>query len=160
MITLRDELERSRRRCAELSEIEARRRGLELRCVGLERVVEELMAAVEYMKTQSGPTHAGQDSISTEELRGLGIQVSPETRLDSRRMAIRRRAGQFVIYCRRRFIPYQMRAVILVMIAQWKNFDLIDQTLSAVVVLLGAMLGMTFMLIERGKDLLKVKSRK
>jgi len=158
MLNLREELDRTRRRCAELSEIEAARRGLELRCLGLERVVEELMAAIEFMKTQSKSNIKSEGTKSATEPERVGIKIESHDRTVLHKRGIQLRLGQFFVHCRRKFIPYQLRAVILVLLARWKSLDLVEQLLSTLVIVIGTVLNMTLALIESGKCLLKMKS--
>jgi len=156
--TLREELDRSRRRCAELSEIEARRNGLELRCLGLERVVEELMSAIDFMKTQSNlPVKSG-EQVAGSPPTGLGIQFKGQDKIvETQGLPLRSRVSHLVIRCRRRLIPHQMRAVILVFLAQWRNYDPVDQMLGAAILLMGAMLGTMMYIMEKGQRFMRFK---
>ena len=159
--TLREELDKTRRRCAELSEVEARKKGLELRCIGLERVVEELMSAIDIMKTHSSPQKGMRDDWSEarksrEEIKGLaihiedcGIRVNVQKPVD-----LRESFDAFVVSTRRKLIPYRLRAVILFLLSRLRDYDYIDQVLGAGIVVMGAMLWASFLLVERGRTII------
>jgi hypothetical protein len=135
----RDELLKglkARGRCAELSEVEPRKNGLELRCLGLERVIEELMSAIEILKGQ--PPNLDTKSEGSAEfigmpedsdLKGLAIHIEDcgentvpeENRLNP--------IDKYTTTLRRRVIPYRVRAVILYILSQLRQNDLIEQVL-------------------------------
>jgi len=140
-----------------LEEVQQVTRRLDAQAV--ERVVDELMTAIDYMKSPTDSKVISDDLLSTTHATGLGIQIDGQaSQMESRRTAIRQRASHLLVRCRRRLIPHQLRAVVLILISQWKNFDLIDQMLSAAVIIAGTMLGITLMLVERGQRLFTNKT--
>lgn len=178
---MRDELARTRRRCAELSEVEARKKGFELRCLGLERVVEELMAAVEELKVQ---THAGAGRMRTEgdksndtqrttrmltegerldpKPRGLGVKMDvPSTKgdrplhatemnqQDLTHSSLQEIVITFIIVSRRRYIPYQLRAIIRFLILQFQHNDIIDRVLGVGIIVVGAVLWTSLLVVQK-----------
>ena len=159
--TMREELDKTRRRCAELSEVEARKKGLELRCIGLERVVEELMSAIDVMKTHSSEKHLKRDEWSgarnsREEPKGLaihmedcGLSVNVQTPIN-----LQESFDKFIVSTRRKLIPYRLRAVILFLLSRLRDFDYIDQVLGVGIMVMGTMLWATFLLVERGRTIL------
>ena len=162
--TLREELDKTRRRCAELSEVEAHKKGLELRCIGLERVVEELMSAIDLMKTHSSSQKDVRDDWfearnSRKEIRGLaihiedsGIGVNVQKPID-----LRESFDAFVVSTRRKLIPYQLRAVILFLVSRLRDYDYIDQILGAGIIVLGTILSASFLLVERGRTIINLR---
>lgn len=165
--TMREELDKTRRRCAELSEVEARKKGLELRCIGLERVVEELMSAIDVMKTHSSEKNFKRDEWSgmrnsRDEPKGLaiyiedcGLGVNVQTPID-----LRESFDKFVVSTRRKLIPYRLRAVILFLLSRLRDFDCIDQVLGAGIIVMGTILWATFLLGERGRTILNSRGWK
>jgi len=181
---MRDELARTRRRCAELSEVEARKKGFELRCLGLERVVEELMAAVEELKVQThagaGRTRTGSTSkMSTEreqldpEPHGLGINMdAPSTKGDSplhstemnqqdlTHLSLQEIVITFIIASRRRYIPYQLRAIIRFLILQFQHNDIIDRVLGVGIIVVGAVLWTSLLVVQKFQVGIEWKTKK
>jgi hypothetical protein len=191
---MRDELLRTRRRCAELSEGEARKRGLEFRCLGLERVVEELMVAVELLRTErAGDMQEGMTTLShlsgrgvdeskdrsrqrrhIEMINGLEIEMdkksfvkhSPPT---SQHIFIERTSSNIedlsfrdvcislIITSRRRFIPYQLRAIICFLIRQFRHNEFIDRILGLGIIIVGAVLWTSFLILEKVKSSCKTR---
>lgn len=158
--TMQEELLRARRRCAELSEVEARKRGLELRCLGLERVVEELMSAIDLMKNHPPPPRATFDearSTADSELKGLAIHIedtAPETG-PTDVAGLRQNFESLVISVRRRVIPYRLRAVFLYILTRLREHDTVDQIIGAGIIMMGALMWSSFLFVENGKRLVR-----
>lgn len=188
LASMREELLRMRRRCAELSEVEARKKGLELRCLGLERIVEELMSAVELLKVQSQPTlepstgksatiQAAIDEHKVERIidepMGLCIEIDGSPALEARsprrvsvkepestEMSVRDTFMALVVASRRRFIPYQFRAMIRFLILQFRSHDLIDGILGVGIIIFGAVIWTSFLVLQKGQQIMKSKPEK
>jgi hypothetical protein len=175
LASTREELVRARRRCAELSEVEARKKGLELRCLGLERVVEELMSAVELLKVTPHQaakiklTSLDPQSSKTTELNGLAIRFetctpyvedSPQEVTIFGKVNPREVLAEFVVSSRRRFIPYRLRAVVVYIVGCIRNNDLIDHAFAMGIVIVGTILWASLLLVQRGRHTVEQKSRK
>jgi hypothetical protein len=162
--TMREELVRARRRCAELSEVEASKKGLELRCLGLERVVEELMSAINMMKTHQTAQNTPPKNTrqSKDECKGLAINIedSASTENTNKSFSLHDTLGAFLISTRRKFIPYRVRAVVLFIHSRLQIHDLIDQLFGAGVIIMGAIMWAGLLVLERGRKLINPKMRK
>jgi len=159
LTTLREELVRTRRRCAELSEVEAHKKGLELRCIGLERVVEELMSALEFMKTHSKEENDRKtvqlvSEKSADEVKGLAIHIE-DCKDENQILTFQQECVALVISARRRFIPYRLRAVVVFILARIRYHDYIDQLFATGIIVAGVMLWAAFMVVERVRGVLK-----
>jgi len=157
--TLREELDKTRRRCAELSEVEARKKGLELRCIGLELVVEELMSAIDVMKTHPSHENLIRDEWvepSPDKPKGLAIHIEDSGIRATVQSPINLRESfdTFLVSTRRKLIPHRLRAIILLLLSRLRDYDYIDQVLGAGIFLMGAMLWASFLLVERGRRIL------
>jgi hypothetical protein len=158
--TMQEELLRARRRCAELSEVEARKRGLELRCLGLERVVEELMSAIDLMKNHPPPPRATFDeprSTAESELKGLAIHIedtAPETG-PTDVAGLRQNFESLVISVRRRVIPYRLRAVVLYILTRLREHNTVDQIIGAGIIMMGTLMWSSFLFVENGKQFVR-----
>jgi hypothetical protein len=154
--SMREELMRARRRCAELSEVEAGKRGLEMRCLGLERVVEELMSAIDLMKTHPMPKPFQNEfmlnSKDNKRFKGLAIEFEKESDTE-KRSRLQERFGGLIISARRQLIPYRLRAMILFLFTRLQNHDLIDQLFGVGVIMFGALMWAAFLVVDRGKSL-------
>jgi hypothetical protein len=163
----REELVKARRRCAELSEVEARKKGLELRCLGLERVVEELMSAMDVLKMEPAPDakpreHAITTAPNPGDVNGLGLHMEDETsRVNySSILASREMSTGFAVSIRRRFIPYRLRVIILYLIGYLRGNNLVDQVLGMAILFVGSMLLASFIVIRRGRAAVDAKATK
>lgn len=165
----REELVKARRRCAELSEVEARKKGLELRCLGLERVVEELMSAIDLLKMASPPQNkiageALQEAVASDvnALKGLAIHIekcSPDSYVFGKIHA-REVFAAFAVSTRRRFIPYRLRAIILYLIKYFRRNNLVDEIVGMGILIVGTMLLTSYIVIERGRAMLEKNAGK
>jgi hypothetical protein len=160
LLSMQEELAKTRRRCAELSEMEARKKGLELRCLGLERVVEDLVSAVEFLKTHSNQstirnaTSKGEEA--TENLKGLGLHFEREAReITISGRSVRTSFSKLMVWSRRRIIPYRLRAVILVILSQFRTSDLVERLVGVGVIVIGAVLWAGFLLAQRGRTFIQ-----
>ena len=156
LATMQEELLRTRRRCAELSEVEAGKRSLELRCLGLERIVEELMSAIDRMKTHPHPPRTTFDepgSKSEWDVKGLAIQVEDAVRGEDTMnvVGLREDFESFMISTRRKLIPYRLRAVILYILSRLREHDALDQVIGAGIIFMGALMWVSFTLLENGR---------
>ena len=165
LATMQEELLKTRRRCAELSEVEARKRGLELRCLGLERVVEELMSAIDLMKTHPPPVKATFDepgSESKSDLKGLAIHaeatVKEEDTMDV--VGLRQDFESFMISTRRKLLPYWLRAVALYILSRLREHDTLDQIIGAGIIYIGALMWASFMFFEHGRQFVRKRIRR
>lgn len=129
--------------------MEARKRELELRSLGLERVVKELMSAMDLMKTHLTPQQIKHEEWrelgdSSKELKGLAIYIEDSSIGINLRKAdnLRETFGEFVISSRRKFIPYQLRTTVF-MLSRLRNYNLIDQIIGAII-MMGSMLWTSF----------------
>jgi hypothetical protein len=164
LISLQDELVKTRRRCAELSEMEARKKGLELRCLGLERVVEDLVSAVEFLKTHSKESirQDGSDGDGTEaELTGLGVQINATRgEMVISGSSVRASFSRLVVWSRRRIIPYRLRAVILFILSQFRASDLTERLVGWWIIATGAILWTSFVLVNGGRTFVGEKVKR
>jgi len=156
LATMQEELLRTRRRCAELSEVEAGKRGLELRCLGLERIVEELMSAIDLMKNHPPPPRATSDELGTKSkwgLKALAIRVDEAVKGEDSMnvVGLRQDFESFMISTRRKLIPYRLRAVSLYILSRLREHDPLDQIIGAGVIFMGALVWVSFMLLESGR---------
>ena len=162
--TMQEELLRTRRRCAELSEVEARKRGLELRCLGLERVVEELMSAIDLMKNHPPPPRATFDEHGTKdsELKGLAIHIEDTAKEDGLKAAthLRQNFESLVISVRRKLIPYRLRAVVLYILTRLREHDTVDQIIGAGIIMMGALMWASFLFLENSQQFLRKRIRR
>jgi hypothetical protein len=160
LLSMQEELAKTRRRCAELSEMEARKKGLELRCLGLERVVEDLVSAVEFLKTHSNQstirnaTSKGEEA--TENLKGLGLHFEREAReITISGRSVRTSFSKLMVWSRRRIIPYRLRAVILFILSQFRTSDLVERLVCVGIIVIGAVLWAAFLFAQRGRKFIK-----
>ena len=151
---MREDLVKACGKCAELTEAEARNKSLGSRCLVLERVIEELMSAIDPIKMHSNPQQRKRDEWGgiSREVGAIGDsyrKLCGECRQNTDHCQHTRDFGAFVILSRRTCIPYRLEAVVLFpQVVPSPPSDLIDQITGAGIIMMERCYGQAFSLLS------------
>jgi hypothetical protein len=126
-------------------------------------VVEDLVSAVEFLKTHSNQSirQNGSNRDGTEDgLKGLGIEINAargEITISGR--SVRASFSSLVVWTRRRIIPYRLRAVISFILSQFRVSNLMERIIGVGIILVGSVLWASN-LVDRGRTFVEEKLRK